>query len=619
MVIMMQVGIKCQQIATHTEESDMTNAALPRPEYPRPQFQRADWLCLNGAWEFEDDPGDSGEERGVRGRALKREITVPFCRESQLSGIGDPDRVLAVWYRRRVTVPAAWTGRETWLHFQAADYDTTVWVDGVEVGRHRGGFTTFSLPLHGVEAGQPIEIVVRCRDDWFSRQPRGKQAQSVLNGGCHYLRTTGIWQSVWLEPLAKAHLRRPRLTPDLANCRLRCVLPVSSAAIGCRVEAELTDAAGVVTTAACVIGPDLAPSLDLTVPESRLRLWSPEDPHLYGVRLRLVRDGKVVDAVDSYAGMRAVAIDGARMLLNGKPRFQRLVLDQGLYPDGILTAPSDAALVRDIELSMQAGFNGARLHQKVFEERFLYHADRLGYLVWGEFGDWWQDGSEHGVPEAPVNGAAFVSQWLEAVERDLSHPAIIGWCPLNETFAPRRQRLDVMEDMTQAMYRATKLIDPSRPVIDASGWLHRVDGADVYDLHEYEQDPAKFAARVDDVITCRAPATMFENDPKRPNCVPYRGQPFMVSEFGGARWDGQTPAEGGWGYGNAPCTENDFQQRFAYLCAAMLGDSRIFGYCYTQLTDVFQEVNGVYRFDRSCKLDIAKLRAAQLVPAAIEG
>ena len=301
--------------------------AGPRPEYPRPQFERRDWLCLNGVWEFEDDPGDSGEERGVLGRALRREITVPFCRESPLSGIGDPDRVLAVWYRRRVEIPAAWAGREVWLNFQAADYDATVWIDGVEAGRHRGGFTPFAIFLRGVVAGQTVEIVVRCRDDWGSRQPRGKQSQAVANSGCHYTRTTGIWQTVWLEPLAPAHMRRPRLFPDLANRRLRCILPVSPATVGCRIEALLSDAHGEVASATCAVGPDLAPSLDLIVPETRLRLWSPEDPHLYDLRLRLMRDGREIDVITSYAGMRAVAIEGNRILINGKSVFQRLILD----------------------------------------------------------------------------------------------------------------------------------------------------------------------------------------------------------------------------------------------------------------------------------------------------
>ena len=283
-----------------------------------------------------------------------------------------------------------------------------------------------------------------------------------------------------------------------------------------------------------------------------------------------------------------------------------------------MTAPDEAALVRDIELSQQAGFNGARLHQKVFEERFLHHADRLGYLVWGEFGDWWQQDIEHGFAELPVNGAAYLSQWLEALDRDLSHPSIIGWCPLNEVYTVRQGRIEVIEDLTQAMYRAAKLVDPTRPVIDASGWSHRVDGADVYDMHEYAQDPARLAQRIDAVVNGREPATLVGNDPKRLSGVPYRGQPLIVSEFGGARWDGAVQTTGTWGYGEAPRSEEEFLQRFTGLCQVMLADPRVAGYCYTQLTDVFQEANGIYRFDRTAKFDLARLRAAQQTLAAIE-
>jgi beta-galactosidase/beta-glucuronidase len=598
--------------------------SVPRPEYPRPQFVRRDWLNLNGTWQFETDQGDSGLERGLLDRALTGEILVPFAPESELSGVGDTDFLEAVWYRRRFTPPAEWAGRRVLLHFGAVDHDTTVWVDGTEVVRHRGGFTPFTADLGDLAPGREVEITVRARDPKSGPQARGKQAVQYANHDCNYTRTTGIWQTVWAEPVPETHLRRPRITPDLAGAAFSLELPLSSNRPGHRVRAVLSDDAGEVCRAEARADLDLAPRLHLALPEDRRRAWSPEDPFLYGLRLELLdADGEVADTVESYAGLRAVAIRGRTVLLNGRPRFQRLVLDQGWYPDGLMTAPSDEALVRDIELAMEAGFNGARLHQKVFEERFLYHADRLGYLVWGEFGDWGCEvGGSSGDNQRP--DASFVTQWLEAVERDYSHPSIVGWCPLNETYQKLHDRITQLDDVTRAMFLATKAMDTSRPVIDASGYSHRVLETDVYDSHNYEQDPAAFRQLMSGLAKGEPFVNAHENGAAYSQ--PYRGQPYFVSEFGGIWWDPEAAAgQSGsdrtvsWGYGDRVRTEDEFHERFAGLTGVLLEDPEMFGYCYTQLTDVFQEQNGVYRFDRGAKLDIARIREAQLRPAAIEG
>ncbi|HEX5688398.1 MAG TPA: hypothetical protein VFX76_00250, partial [Roseiflexaceae bacterium] len=381
----------------------------------RPQFVRPDWLCLNGEWEFEIDPGDSGLERGLLTRTLAQRISVPFCPESELSGIGNTDFMAAVWYRRTVIVPAEWRNQRVLLHFQAVDYDTTVWVNGVEVGRHRGGFTPFTCDLHDLaQPGEALTIVVRARDDARPSQPRGKQTTRYANYSVFYTRTTGIWQTVWMEPVPACYLRRARITPDVANGVIRLEQPLSQNQRGMRLHATLRDDTGIVADARCRADLDLAPRLDLIIPAERQRLWSPRDPFLYDLVIELEdANGDVVDRVTSYAGLRSLALDGAQVKLNGETIFQRLVLDQGYYPDGIMTAPTDEALRRDIELSMAAGFNGARLHQKVFEERFLYHSDRLGYLVWGEFADWGISGfgPQHDHQQPTISYAA---QWLEA-------------------------------------------------------------------------------------------------------------------------------------------------------------------------------------------------------------
>ncbi|MFD7712722.1 glycoside hydrolase family 2 protein [Streptomyces sp. NPDC059785] len=597
---------------------------VPRPEYPRPQFVRENWLNLNGRWQFEIDRSDSGLERGLRERELSGSITVPFCPESELSGTGDTDFMEAVWYRRTVTVPAEWGDARVLLHFQAVDHDTTVWVNGTEVARHRGGFTPFTADLDGVaEPGTEAVIVVRARDSRHGPQARGKQATWYANTHCHYTRTTGIWQTVWLEPVPRAaRLKRPRVTPDLGSGSFHVELPLTANLAGHRVRAVLTDGDTEVVTAEARADLDLCPRLTLILPSGQARAWSPEDPHLYGLRFQLLdTGGTVVDDVRSYAGLRSVALRGKQVLINGEPVFQRLVLDQGYYPDGLMTAPSDADLVRDIELGLAAGFNGARLHQKVFEERFLYHADRLGYLVWGEFGDW---GCEVGVRDDNQQPtASYATQWLEALERDYSHPSIIGWCPLNETYQKLHDRITQLDDVTRAMFLATKAMDTTRPVIDSSGYAHRVAETDVYDSHCYEQDPEAFAKIMGGLAENRPYLNTGPDD--APWSLPYAGQPYFCSEFGGVWWDPAAAAtaagnESGasWGYGERPRTAEEFVSRFTGLVGVLLDDPDMFGYCYTQLTDVFQERNGVYAFDRSEKVETSLLRDAQRRAAAFE-
>ena len=296
------------------------------------------------------------------------------------------------------------------------------------------------------------------------------------------------------------------------------------------------------------------------------------------------------------------------------------MLDQGYWADSLMTAPDDDALRRDIELSLAAGFNGARLHQKVFEERFFYHADRLGYLVWGEFGDWGASVGGHDTDHQQPT-ASFVTQWLEALRRDLNHTSIIGWCPLNETHQGIHDRITVLDDVTQAMFWATKLADPSRPVLDASGYSHRVAETEVWDSHDYEQDPEKFAANHAGLAEGRPYGNRHLD---KDISLPYAGQPYFVSEFGGIWWnpdaldaDGRVRTES-WGYGDRVRDEEGFYARFEGLTGALLDHPGMFGYCYTQLTDVFQEENGIYRFDRADKLDVERIRKAQQRPAAYE-
>lgn len=589
---------------------------VPRPEYPRPQMRRDLWTCINGTWQFEVDAADSGEERGLRQRSLRDAITVPFAPEAPLSGLGLVDFMPAVWYRRELSIPTEWLEDRVLVHFQAVDYETTVWANDKEVGRHRGGSTPFSCDVGSVVGRDgDLVLVVRARDNPDVAQPRGKQTNRLHPYGSRCARTTGIWQSVWLEPVGRSSLGRPRLTPLLDAGTLVVEQPIEGRRPPrtAMLTVEVSDGCGVRQEVTCEVANQLTPVLivDLGSP----RPWSPEDPFLYQVTITLrLGDGHVLDRVESYVGFRSIAVGGAAVWLNGQPRFQRLVLDQGYWPEGGLTAPDEDSLVRDITLAMAAGFNGARAHERLAEERWLYHADRLGYLVWGEFPDW---GNSRGGP--PVHHLAFtmdhVGEWLEALERDYSHPSIVGWCPLNETEEPPGGSLSDLDAITKALFLATRAADRTRLVVDVSGYHHRVAGADIWDCHDYEQDPQVFAshyAKLPDLLD-----ELTNGSAGEPWPPPGPDQPVFVSEFGGSRLGGPGGPDAG-GYGEPLASADELLGRFRQLCGALLANPRVAGYAYTQLTDTYEEPNGLLDAQRRPKVPLEDLAAAQAVPSATE-
>ena len=631
---------RADELAAQLDAPLSAATEVPRPEHPRPQLQRPAWLNLNGTWQFEIDRSDTGRERGLLDRALDDEITVPFAPETEASGIGDRDFLEAVWYRRTVTIPADWDGLRPILRFEAVDQDATVWADGVEVARHRGGFTPFAADLSqvpGVGAGSEVSVVVRARDPHDQPQARGKQSSWFRPTHANYHRTTGIWQTVWLEGVPADEIRSLRILPSLASASFAIDVPLSRSTPGTTLEVIASVPGGQEVARSSVRADlDLAPHLALTIPAEHVREWGPGAPELYTLQVRLLdADGDVLDEVRSYAGLRSTSLNAHEYRLNGEKVFQRLVLDQGYWEDTFMTAPSDDAFAADIRLALEAGFNGARLHQKVFEQRMLFWADLHGYLTWGEFGDWGVSGlGPLGDNQQPT--ASFIGQWVEAVARDINHPSIIGWCPLNETHQILHDRYTQLDVVTQAMYDATKLADPSRPVLDASGYSHRVRGADVYDSHSYEQDPERFRAEQAGLAEGRPFANRRDLAPDEypfadgEFSLPFAGQPYFVSEYGGIWWNEQEAKEAAeaaragnnaaesWGYGQRITSEEELYERFEGLTRVLLEDPLMFGYCYTQMTDVFQEKNGVVDFARGRKLDLARLRAIQEQAAAYE-
>ena len=603
---------------------------IDRNEYPRPQFVRNEWVCLNGKWEFEIDQGDSGLERGLLKRKLKDHINIPFCPESKLSGICNKDYLNSVWYRRELTIPSDWKGKRILLHFQAVDYDATVWINEVEVGRHRGGFSPFSIDItESIHPGESKQLVVRARDRDDLPQPRGKQTRSYEGEGALYGRTTGIWQTVWMEPVPLIHLKRPRITPDLASQSFLIEQGITNSRPGTILKITISDSQGEITTESVKSDINFTPLISIKIPDDRLKLWNPGDPNLYNLDINLLdENGEVIDSACSYSGMRNITISGKSIRINGETVFQRLVLDQGYYPEGLMTAPSDEALLNDIKLSMDAGFNGARLHQKVFEERFLYHADHLGYMVWGEFGDWGARGLS-ALPHHQKFSPSYITEWLEVLERDYSHPSIVGWCPLNETWQPITDFISELDAITRGMFLATKAMDQTRPVLDTSGYSHRIIDTDIYDSHDYEQNPKKFSENQKGLSDDKPYMNTWWDHLKYDKdawgrkimnewSLGYKGQPYFVSEFGGIWWNSDQEHSQSWGYGERPKTIEEFYERFEKLCKVLLENKDMFGYCYTQLTDIDQEENGIYKYDRSLKFNVERLRKIQTVTAAIE-
>jgi len=571
----------------------------PHPEHPRPQFMRPDWVNLNGAWTFALDPGKSGEERGLAAsRGFDRGILVPFCPESRLSGVAHTDFIERLWYHRALEIPAAWRGKRVLLHFGGVDYACDAYVDGAWAGRHFGGSSPFTLDITRlVKPGGKHHLVLQVRDEMQSRlQPVGKQSFSFQSQGCCYTRTTGIWQTVWLEAVSPFGLADCQILPDLDGKRFLLLPRFHQVKRGLTFKATLRDGEKVVCEVSAPAGDGAALEMHLKKP----RPWSPELPFLYDLVLEVLDAGAVTDSVLSYAALRKIHIEGNQLYLNNKPLYVRFVLDQGFYPDGIWTAPSDDALKHDIELSLAAGFNGARLHQKVFEDRFHYWADRLGYLTWAEFPSW---GCDENNPLAARN---FLTEWEEVVTHLRNHPSIIAWTPLNETgLRDERQYGRFLTDL----YRICKSLDPTRPVNDSSGYVHW--RTDLWTIHNYEQDPDKLKGQI-------APPREMGDPRKRPGGgAPYEGQPWIVDEFGGIRWiplDRRPFADNSWGYGDAPKTLDEYYARLEGQVKAILGIAGVSGFCYTQLTDVEQEQNGVYNYDRTAKFDMNRIHAIFQMP-----
>ncbi len=592
-------------------------SSVPRPEYPRPQFRRDAWINLNGDWHFAFDDGDRGlaerwqhvapDDLRSGGTPLDRKIVVPFCYQSRLSGIGTTVFHDVVWYARAFEYsPAA--DERLLLHFGAVDYRATVWVNGVQVASHEGGHTPFSADVTDALGGEVGENVVVVRAEDPSRDvtiPRGKQYWKEESEGIFYTRTTGIWQTVWLEPVHRRRIDALRLTPDVDAASIGVGVEVEGIEPGMSLLATVElDGEPVLEDSFALISSPIERSLPLLrrgdAPETphlsewpSVALWSPDDPNLYDLRLDLLdRNDELLDTVESYFGMRKIEARDGKIYLNDRPLYQRLVLDQGYFPEGILTAPTDDDLRRDVELTKEMGFNGARKHQKVEDPRWLYWADSLGLLVWGEMANAYQ--------YSPDYVRSMTAEWQEAIRRDYNHPCIVAWVPMNESWGvPDLARDPSQTEHLLALYHLTRSLDGTRPVVSNDGWEHAL--TDLCTIHDYRDAQAlkETYATTESAVNAK-PA-------RRPVYVPgygHRGEPILITEFGGIAFSGDTR---GWGYSTVEGAE-EFLERYEALIEALLESEPLQGFCYTQLTDVEQEVNGLLTYDRKPKASLERVR-----------
>lgn len=568
---------------------------IPRPEYPRPDFQREKWLALNGEWDFSfDEP------------IFDQKILVPFACETKLSGIHDTSFHNAVWYRRSFSLPEPMHDRQILLHFGAVDYTCRLWVNDQFIREHTGGQCGFSADItDALNASGENVIVLEARDDPADLEmPRGKQYWKPESESIFYTRTTGIWQSVWLEAVSPMHLCSCRITPLFDERSVRFSYALSAAPQHVTLTAEITFR-GKTAGAVSVTPTSARGAFDWQIDQSALSawnyqedlVWTPEQPNLFDVTFRILEHGCEVDAVQSYFGMRKVSIQNGQFLLNNRPYYQKLVLDQGYWPESLLTAPSDEAFIRDIELTKAMGFNGVRKHQKVEDPRYLYHADRMGLLVWGEIGAAYLYSEQY--------ADRIYREWLDVLRRDYNHPCIVVWTPLNESWGVQEIETDPRQQAhSEAMVAITKSMDTTRLVVDNDGWEHT--NGDLLTIHDYSPSGEMLRAHLGsmDTILALRPAqrALFVGRHA------YAGQPILLSEFGGVKFVPGTEAQHSWGYCEADSCAA-FAGKLRELFDAVRACPLVDGYCYTQLTDVETEQNGLLTYDRTPKLPLETICA----------
>lgn len=586
---------------------------LIKNEYPRPQFVRSQWINLNGEWDFAYDDSNCGlkDKWFTNKNIFAGKIIVPFVYQSNLSGIAAREPHDIVWYTRNFQTDQK-EDELVLLHFGAVDYQAHIFLNGKLVKEHEGGNTPFEVDITPFleEAGEQ-SLTVRAFDPHMDETiPRGKQFWEASSRGIWYTNSTGIWQTVWLEYVNIKHLQKASFTPMFDDGKVN----ITCSAYGVNNEDILTYEIfyknnKIYKGEINFCKDKLSWDVDI-IQEMIFRTnfhengcsWTPETPNLFEVHFSIKDSlGKITDQIESYFGFRKIHTENGMVYLNNKPYYQKLVLDQGYWPDGLLTAPSDESLKQDIELAKQMGFNGCRKHQKTEDPRFLYWADKLGYLVWGE------------CASAPMyNETAagrLMKEWTEIIERDYNHPCIIVWVPLNESWGvPNIHGSKTQQHFSQAMYHFLHALDKTRLVISNDGW--EMTKTDICAIHNYmhgqKQETKKYHDYKDALSTAEtlinSPSTCWDIYAKG---FSYQGEPILLTEFGGIGFD--TSGEKGWGYTSVNNAE-DFLEDYQRIINAVYASKGLWGYCYTQLTDVEQEINGILAYNRKPKCNLSKIK-----------
>ena len=574
-----------------------------KENYFRPQFVRDQWSDLNGKWDFVFDDEDAGEEERYYLRFPDHSLTivVPYSYETPASGIGDESVHEKVWYRRRFTAAKPRKGKRCLLNFEGADYETKVWVNGIFIGAHKGGNCRFTFDITDVlsEDGNNT-LTVRCADSLDSRQPRGKQRWLKDSFGCWYIQTTGIWKPVWTEEVSVSRLDRVKITPDIDGEKVRVDYEFASLTEGTEVETEITFGdIPIVKSRASVTRREFFEEFDMRCDafDFKVKQWHPLHPNLYDVMFTVYKDGRIVDKVGSYFGMRKIEADEKGIRLNNSPLYQKLVLAQNYWKESGYTMPDEAAACKDVAYIKQAGFNGLRIHQKVEDERFLFRCDTEGLLVWAEFPSAYEFGD--------LAVQKFADEWSDAVRQQYNHPSVVAWVPFNESwglpgiFTERRQ-----QEFTRGIYSLTKAYDDMRPVIANDGWEHTC--SDIITLHDYDGNGARREKRYEnglrDILSNRVAHGCFKF--AFAQGYEYRGQPIIVSEYGGIALEGSN----GWGYNGKASDKAAMLAAIDDLTSTIKAMPNVSGYCYTQFTDVYQEVNGLLDENHNPKVDLDKVR-----------
>lgn len=568
-------------------------------ECPRPQFVRNNYEILDGIWDFAFDKDNLGEKKEYyKGFEKEYDIVVPYAYQTEKSLINIQTRCDFVWYQRKINIKKE-NDRRIFLHLEGSDYKTKIYINGVFVNQEVGAYHRLSFDITDfVNEGENL-LVIKCEDDYSCEKPRGKQRYKDENFECWYVDTTGIYKTVWLEYVPKSYAKAVKITPLIEKQKVVLEYELVNA-VGMTLVSNIFFNNSLIKVAEDeIIDNYLVTTIDL---KDNMYLWDINSPNLYDLNIQLKNNQTVIDRVESYFGMREIKALNGKIYLNDKPLYQKLVLDQGYWLSSHLTPPSNEALYNDIVEMQKLGFNGCRKHQKIEDDRFYYYCDVLGYLLWSEMPSMYENTSK--------SRAAFEKEWMETVVQHYNHPSVIVWTPFNESWGIKDVlSRKVEQDFINLIYHLTKEYDPYRLVITNDGWEHTI--SDIITIHHYEQSGEKLLEffKTKD----KALQSVWDGHHKgaMANGYEYKGQPIMFTEFGGTAYIKTTEGNDNWGYGIGVKDDEEFINRFTGLIKTLHSLDYSSGYCYTQLSDVQQEVNGLLFENREHKVEATKIKSVQ--------